>query len=179
MKKLLLYFLTPVCAFILAGCGPKTKWDYPNSNISIIVRDAAGRNLCNPNGSGFDCILPDGITITYNGVEYDLYIPGVSPTRATEPDMPKWTEDGRKPFRWNERSDDGAMLQFGEFSVDTKNYRGETFTIDWGDGTRSEVTFDLYATSNGKKKQPTVHQATWVDGEVNSGTSLIVNIVKD
>ncbi len=95
--------------------------------------------------------------------------------------LPKWNEDGRDPFRLNGYLDKARLL-FGEFSVDTKQYRDEPFTISWGDGTTSQVTFDLYTTSNGKGQEPTVHQAIRVTGGAGAGSksdsSLIFTIVK-
>ena len=171
---------------MLAGC-EKPKWDYFNTDITIDIRDSNG-------WSWFDSRRPGGnmrnndVEIFYDGAYYDLVFLDPN-TRATERDLPEWDEDGRDPFRlkgYFETETSKIRLLFGEFSVDTKNYRGESFTIDWGDGTSSVVKFDLYASSNGRKKQPTIHEAIWVESGVgaddeNARTegSLFLPIVKD
>jgi len=57
-------------------------------------------------------------------------------------------------------------LSFGEFSP-TSNYTNTKFTIDWGDGTKDEITFDLYITW--KDYQPTVHSNVSLNGKPHKG----------
>jgi hypothetical protein len=167
MKKL--FFLPLICAVMfLAGCKkeePPRRWDYPNVSIIINVEDENGVNLLNERTAGTDCIINNKMKITYNGEEFPLK----KPTRADEPILP--VMNGFRLMGWYAE----AKLSFGEFSIDTKEYRGETFTIDWGDGTQSQVTFDLYATPNGND-QPTFHYATRLDGVTNNETSLTVDV---
>ena len=166
MKRILFYLLPAVAVVaLLAGC-KKPKWDYPNTEIGITLFDAEGNDKLTRWSSVFD----NDITIEYNGETYSL----IGPTRAAGPELPVM-----KGVRWKESiTSVPNQLLFGEFSVDTKQYRKESFTIDWGDGNRNEIEFDLYTTSNGRKKQPTIHEATWVDGVENSNT-LVVRIVRE
>ncbi len=69
-----------------------------------------------------------------------------------------------------------AKLWFGQFSNDTKEYRGESFTILWGDGTSSLVEFDLYPMPAAGDENPSYYQATRLDGTVNSTVSLSVTV---
>ncbi len=165
MKRL--YLLPLVCAVLLAGC-KEQLWDYPNEEISITVVNAQGKDLLFEENDGD--ILGNNISIDYNGKNYTRQ----PYTRAAvPPNPPKWKGFRVKTSIYTHTK--GALV-FGEFSVDTKGYRGESFTINWGDGTTSEVTFDLYATSNGKKKEPTIHRSIWLDGELQSDQVLAVEV---
>ncbi len=168
MKRVLFYLLPAVAVVALsAGCG-KQNWDHPNTDISITLWDGDGVDLLQRNSP----VLENEIKIEYNGQTYRL-----SPvTRADGPVLPEMR--GLR-LRRSSYVDVPNMLLFGEFSVDTRQYRKESFTIDWGDGTRNVIEFDLYSTSNGKKKDPTVHEATWVDGVENSANTLSVRIIRD
>ncbi len=151
-----------------AGCGGgEINPDYPNMEIGITLEDASGNDLLRKQSSVFE----NTITVEYDGEVYRLS----NPTRAEGPVLPDM-----KGLRWRGSIFTGVPCQllFGEFSVDTKQYHRESFTIDWGDGTRNVVEFDLYSTSSGKNKVPTVHQATWLDGVENSKT-LTVKIVRN
>ena len=182
MKKHSLCLLPLACTVMLAtGCAPERQWDYYNTDIVIELRDSQGWNW-------FDSRRPDGnlrnsdVEILYDGATYDLKYLDPN-TRAAERDLPEWTENGRNPFRYSgyfETENSRIRLLFGEFSADTKNYRGETFTIDWGNGTESVVKFDLYAISNGKNKEPSIHEAIWVESGIGAGTrsdNLLVLII--
>ena len=168
MKKRLFYLLPLACMVLLAGCDPEEppqKWDYLNVNIIINVVDEQGVNLLDERASGTNWILEQNMKIIYDGTTYSLK----KTTRAENPVLPVMNGFYLQGYYAE------AKLIFGEFSIDTKEYRGETFTIDWGDGTTSEVKFDLYTTSNGSE-QPTYHYATWLDGKVNNETSLTVTV---
>ena len=165
MKKALLSLLPAALMLLTVGCTPEKNWDYPNDEITITLVNSAGEDMLYRQSD----ILQNAITIEYDGKTFRMG--GL--TRADGPDLPEWkglvwkgSVSGRIPNR----------LVFGEFSVDTKQYRRETFTIDWGDGNRNVIEFDLYSTSNGKKDEPTIHYATWVDGKVNSASSLNAHI---
>ncbi|MDR2894649.1 MAG: hypothetical protein LBU97_04230, partial [Alistipes sp.] len=97
------------------------------------------------------------------------------PTRADEIDLPDFNGLTLRSTMFQ----GSAAMVFGEFSVDTREYRGETFTIDWGDGTSDEISFDLFVTSNGRKDEPTLHQAIRLNGEPQDDQMLVVTIVKE
>ena len=188
MKKLL--FLPLISFMLLSGCKDKivveTAWDYPNLEIIIDLRDSKGQSWFDASRQDDDDMRDNKVKITYNGATYNMVFLDPN-TRAEEPDLPDWDEDGRNPFRLQGYHDTGGdspvQLLFGEFSADTKNYRGESFTIDWGDGTESVVKFDLYATPNADKEiQPTVTSAIWVESGLGTGTrnnnALVLRIVK-
>ncbi len=124
-----------------------------------------GVNLLDERASGTNWILEQNMKIIYDGTSYSLR----KATRAEDPVLPVMNGFYLQGYYAE------AKLIFGEFSIDTKEYRGETFTIDWGDGTTSEVKFDLYVTQN-ENEQPTYHFATWLDGKVNNETSLTVTV---
>jgi hypothetical protein len=192
-KHLTLMIALAAAAASLVGCDPETRWDHYNSDINIIVRNSAGENLCSPSNWGHVLWYPSdsgsggGQQQKFPSVEYGgqtiplapTTLPGDprSATRAGD-GMPEW-----KGFRWNGRRDDGAALVLGQFSVDTKQYHDETFTIHWADGTSSVVVFDLYTTSNGKKEEPTFHESIRIESGFGAGTqgipnSLILTIAK-
>jgi hypothetical protein len=168
MKKHLFYIITLACIVLLAGCRkptPEPKWDHLNVNIVIHVMDQSGGNLLDYRNL-LGNILDNDMKIIYNGETFKFKDPY---TRADEPLLP--VMDGFRLHDYYQK----AKFIFGEFSVDTKQYHNEPFTIDWGDGTKSDVTFDLYTTDNGDD-QPTTHYATRVDGELNNEGSLTVEI---
>jgi hypothetical protein len=193
-KHLTLMIALAAAAVSFASCEKETKWDHYNSDITIFVKNSAGENLCSPSEWGHVLWYPSdkGTTgqrktspsIEYKGQTITLAPTGLegdpqtrSATRAGD-GMPEW-----KGFRWNEGYGDVAALVFGQFSVDTKQYRGETFTINWADGTNSVVVFDFYTTSNGKKEKPTFHEAIRVESGFGAGTqgttnSLILTLQK-
>lgn len=55
----------------------------------------------------------------------------------------------------------GWHLSFGEFSP-TDNYRDQRFTVEWEDGSTTEVEFDLYIVWHGD--EPDVKSLVRVDG---------------
>lgn len=152
---------------MLVGCsnGDDLIWDFYNHSVYFAVKDATGRDLLDPATEGN--ILNEGLRIVYNGEEYpllsDLY------TRATLP-----RELGFRLAEWK-----GChYLTFGEF--DPGGYRGEAFVVEWGDGTRNEVVFDLYTTW--KRGEPTIHRRLWLDGAeqpVDSPVDLYLNLVRE
>ena len=106
-------------------------WDFNGHNINFTVTDSKGNDLLNPEYSGN--ILKNNVTITYdnqtfksNDIELRLYLP--EPLAI------------RKSYNQNLKK---HLLTFGEFTP-IDNLKNETFTIDWGDGTKDVVKFDLY-----------------------------------
>ena len=53
-------------------------------------------------------------------------------------------------------------LAFGEFTPED-DFKNESFTLDWGDGTTDEISFDCYITW--KDQDPTVHKKLFLNGE--------------
>ena len=70
--------------------------------------------------------------------------------------MPYW--NGLYTFE----KDGKYYLHFGEFTPE-KDYHGEMFVIDWNDGTKDMISFDLYI--SWKKQNPTVHKNIYLNGE--------------
>ncbi len=174
MKKHLLYFVSLVCVALSAGCEKEINWDYPDLNIIISLEDGDGNMFALDHPSGFRNRVGSN-SVVYDGKTYTLT--EEQNTRA-EQQLPEW-----KGFRMdNVDSRDNPKLLFGQFSIDTKQYRDEPFTIKWADGSTSELTFDLYSTSNGKKNEPTIHQAVRVTGGTGAGSksdnSLLITIRK-
>jgi hypothetical protein len=167
MKKHLFYLLAILFA---VGCkkenpGNDMIWDFYPSDISFLLLDRYGDNLFNPQTEGN--YLDNEIVAEYNGEKYPLQHPDTL-TRAIPP---QWL-GLRTGLYYGYAGDDGTpAVLFGEFSptADGKGYRGETFTISWGNGSTDEIKFDFYVTWawDKKKKQniPTVHTKLWIDGE--------------
>jgi hypothetical protein len=157
--------ITVLVAALSVSCG-KT-WDLVNPDVCCFVRNADGENLLDPATEGN--ILDNEITVDYNGETYGMN--GNAGTRASHE---VWY--GLRVEPYNDFSDDTPVLKFGEFrstSHDSGSYRGETLTINWGDGTSDEIKFDLYV-----KGSHNVKQKIWLNGELQSEDSLEVTIVK-
>ncbi|MDR2882295.1 MAG: hypothetical protein LBU98_00725 [Alistipes sp.] len=170
-----------VCALLLAACGGKeTPW-FHNSDVVIAVVDAAGKDLLDDYENP-DNILSDGVTVTYKGQTYPLSVPA---TRAEY--VPPVLGGLTLQVSWNKNIP--SLMVFGEFgivsdgSLGVKKYRGERFTINWGDEERltSELEFDMY-TDGGGEGGTAVRKAVRVVGGVGAGTvsnsSLNITIVK-
>ncbi len=144
------------------GPAPGAIWDFVNYNVAIQVTDALGNDLLNSAVPGN--LISRDIVVEYRGKPYTKGV-------ETKANMPKW--NGLRPYYVEQQ--DKYVLLFGEFGPN-RNYKGETFTIDWGDGTKDTVKFDLYITW--KDYRPTVHFATSLNGAPCSDDSLLVRIVK-
>lgn len=152
----LLYLL--IIATLSAGCGEKEEdfgiWDFLNYEFTFTVTDpATGEDLLDENDpSGL--WLAD-VAVVYGGKRYALA--DAERVHKTQ-NMPlplalRRTAADKGGVRYN-------ALSFGEFSPE-RDYHGESFTVEWGDGSRTEVVFDCYITWS--DRQPTVHQRVWVD----------------
>jgi len=156
-------------------------WDFSNYSIVFHVVDSEGNNLLDSVVAGN--ILDNDINVTYREkvynktVEQPLYY--VKPQATYVLPLALRLE----PYIWE---DPTVYLTFGEFAPDHFNsdldedgWHGETFTIDWGDGTQDEVKFDLYLTwKRFGKCEPTTHKAVWLNDELLSTESFIITIIK-
>lgn len=127
-------------------------WDFNNTTILIKVQNAQGVDLLNPQESGN--ITGNTIKAIYNNKVYVLDADVSLP--QTKSNMPKWSG------LYTYENKGNYYLAFGEFSPEN-DYHGESFTIDWGDGTVDNVSFDFFITW--KKKEPTVHFANYINGK--------------
>lgn len=155
---------------LLAGCSEQGngsedgEWDFVNPSVCFFVSDAAtGANLLDPGAAGSICGRP--IAVVYNGGRYVV---------AAEKSTGRMTRvmDVRPPALQLEEMGpsgniEGYHLAFGEFSP-ARDFRDQSFTIDWGDGSVTGVEFDLYTTwaysKEKSRRVPTVHSPIRVDG---------------
>lgn len=135
-------------------------WDFVNNNINLRLEDADGGNLlddANPNR------IPDSdITVTYKDEKYEI---------GENPETRAWIEQWKALFTVGAGSD--RMLVFGEFQP---QYTGESFTLDWGDGTQDEIKFDC-ETDWTDPCNPQTRTAIYVNGQKQS-ESLTATVVK-
>ena len=165
MKRLLL-----IAALAFAACenGDKTILPVEYEDycaVTIAVENSNGDNLFDLFFD--DHILKNDIYIDYNDEIFPLYN-ALKPTRDVGP----------PPFEFTYNFYD-KLLQLGWF-YSNRGFHGESFTINWGDGTSDEVKFDLYVTWEGKEyySKPTIYKKIWLNGELQSYTQLTVEIVK-
>ncbi len=159
MKTLRLYLLLVPVMFLTAceinlnpGCDE--IWDFNPMDITFSAVDADGNDLLDPDS---DLNILDGITVKYKGQVYTIGEPDEGPgTRAYHP---RW----QGLYVWHPEGDGCHLLSFGEFSPDFGNHRNDKLTIDWGNGTKDEITFDFYVTW--KRCDPVVHRKFLVNGK--------------
>lgn len=135
MKKktnILLLTLFAFSSIILTSCEEKGFWchDVSPFDINMIIEDADGNNLLNPE---FEGNIIDEMTITYNDETYK--IDNTKEKIATRA-LPSEFYGLRHLCSDNGRH----FITFGNF-VGEHNYKEEKITINWGDGTSDEVTF--------------------------------------
>lgn len=150
MNKLYLYFLL-ILVLCLSACDPNRGkiMDYSPMDITFSVVDDAGNDLLDPES---ELNILDRITVRYNGEEYLVgELDGSPDTRAYKP---HW--EGLYT-RYSEHNECWLLL-FGEFSPDFGDHHNDKLTVDWGDGTQDQITFDFYVRSN-------VHRRFWVNGK--------------
>lgn len=146
MGKFKVFLLgVPLALGVLAGCSEEVEYEMPiydfvNPSVCFFVSDAAtGVNLLDPDEP--DAILGRPIAVTYGGKRYEV---------ANEYDRIK-----------------GYHLAFGEFDP-TDGLKGQSFVVDWGDGTSTKVEFDLYVVWKKNRKEriyeAEVHSPIRVDG---------------
>lgn len=159
---------------LLIGCEKEDRfggfgiWDFANYEVVFTMVDpTTGEDLLdeeNPSG-----LWLGDVSVVYGDKRYML-----SGEEALQPaaNMPqrlalRRTMTVKEGVRYN-------ALSFGEFSPE-RDYHGESFTVEWGDGSRTEIAFDCYITWS--KQLPTIHQRVWVDGrEQTSGYIWQVDI---
>ena len=141
-------------------------WDFNCYDINFAVTDSKGNDLLNPEYAGN--ILKNNITITYNNQTFKYnYV-------ELRYNMP-YPLAIRKVY--NEYLNKN-LLTFGEFTP-ADNFKNETFTIDWGDGTKDVVTFDLYIEWP-NIYTPKVYQKLYLNEEEVSteNYTFMINLVK-
>ena len=172
MKKHFVWLLL-LFPLLLTGCyGEEDKekdqgdyiWDFINYNIYFSVKDAAGNNLLDPQVASN--ILGNEITVEYGDKSFPL-----ENSVDTRFNMPRPL--GLRKEVLGEAKE--RVLSFGEFSPEHQ-YKGETFPIHWGDGTKDVVKFDLYITW--KKQNPTIHKRLYLNDKEYSKDSFLIKIVK-
>lgn len=142
--------LFSICSVMMCSCDNSDLpdddmiWDFTCFDIAIQVKNAAGEDLLNPETTG--CITDKGLKAIYKEKVYEKD----STLNKAYPrfNMPRW--EGLHTYK----KDNQYYLMFGEFTP-CSDYHAEKFILDWNDGTKDTISFDLYITW--KKKEPTVH----------------------
>lgn len=158
MKKAQIFYLLIATIFFgITSCNddddgpdPDKNWDFANYSIIFDIED---EKLLNDDAN------LSKIKVTYNGKEF-LYS-GQDDYNYVKylPPLPLAIRCYNSEF---DKEKPKNRLAFGEFSP-TKNYKGEKFTIDWGNGRVDNIEFCLFITW--KKGDPTVHQNLVFNGE--------------
>lgn len=159
MKAFFKYLFAAACLCGFAACVDKDDdvpaiWDFSSYSVYFAVEDAeTGANLLDPSVEGN---LLDQVKVIYKGKEY---------LRFENEGLDLAEDEARAVFinpfglRWGQYR--GYCIAFGEFSPE-KCYMGEPFTVDWGDGSKTEVVLNCYITWD--DDDPTVHRYLVVDG---------------
>ena len=166
MLKKRLWIILALCFAVFSSCDDNKEeddriWDFAKYDAEFVVKDADGRNLLDPATSGN--ILDNEIKVSYEGETYDLCIgkENCFIHKHLTRDLPAFWYGLRICEECRKYHEEKSVMMFGEFSP-TDNHRSKTFTINWGDGSSDEITFDLYITW--KKNDPTVHKNIWLNG---------------
>lgn len=155
----------------LIGCketepGGGMIWDFMCYDVAIEVRDEQGNDLFDPKYE--KNILGNKITVEYKDKTYVM-----GEETKTKYNMPS-------PLAAKVEYNDYVkknLFCFGEFTP-CDEFRNEKFTINWGNGLRDEVEFDLYITW--KKGNPTVHKRVSINGKrVESKDPFCLELVRD
>lgn len=134
MKKI--YLLLALLSFLFASCSREEKyaiWDFVNYSVAFSLDSQTNIDI-------------DKISIDYKGKNFRAKIDAGGHTRAT------WARP--LALRYTDFVNNKAHFTFGEFRPDN-NYKNESFTINWQDGSKDVITFSVYITW--KRKKPTVH----------------------
>ena len=170
MGKFKVFLLgVPLALGALAGCSEEVEYEMPiydfvNPSVCFFVSDAAtGVNLLDPDEP--DAILGRPIAVTYDGKCYEVTTDArpVPMTRANLPRPLALRLEGANEYDRVK----GYHLAFGEFDP-TDGLKGQSFVVDWGDGTSTKVEFDLYVVWKKNRKEriyeAEVHSPIRVDG---------------
>lgn len=165
MKRIL--WIAALCGVLFTACskdeeGGDIVWDFWNYNMVFAVSDAAGRDLLDP--AVAENLLGNDIRINYRKEEFVLS------------DQSRASDRGKLALRHG--YDDASsryVLAFGSFSP-SDNYHGQVFSIDWGDGTRNDLTFDCYVQWSGD--EPLIRKRLLVDGEPTAEGPYLIRLTK-
>ena len=135
MKKKSIFLGLPLALFALTACEDEPEefliWDFTCYSMEMEVSDEAGNDLLDP--ANADNILGDSIRVLYNGEIYSLDTASIT-TRFNMPQP--------LALRYYQDYDTHKYrLAFGEFTPED-DFKNESFTLDWGDGTTDEISFD-------------------------------------
>lgn len=150
----------------LAGCSDDRKsehpaiWDFVNPSVRFVVTDAeTGENLLDPASENF--IGEEAVAVSYKGERYGIVTEPYAPVSRFNMPRPLALRLERDPYYSSLEELQGWHLSFGEFSP-TDNYRDQRFTVEWEDGSTTEVEFDLYIVWH--DDEPDVKSLVRVDG---------------
>ena len=141
-------------------------WDFICYDINFAVTDSKGNDLLDPEYPGN--ILKNNITITYNNQTF----------KSNDIELrylPPYPLAIRKVYNEFLKKN---LLTFGEFTPQD-NFNNESFTVDWGDGTKDVVKFDLYIEWP-NVYSPKVYRKLYLnEDEIDiENYSFMINIVK-
>ncbi len=169
LKRLLCLSLVAVAA---AGCGDDKDdvlWDFAHEMVRVYVTDPSGReNRLDPDAER--TIANDPIAVIYKGKRYELDRETLVVGRGGSDAAAAATRVIPVRFygfclRYTYR--ENWHLVFGEFDAEV-GYEREPLTIDWGDGTTTEIAFDYSRTW--KNGEPTTVRHIYVDGADRGAT---------
>ncbi len=135
-------------------------WDFVNYEFLIYANDSeTGKNLFDPQTQ--NNLLDKGVWVTYKDETYNI-VPYTCPQNERSTKATYCPPLALRSYPAESLYDAPKLcLGFGNFAPE-RNYRNETFTIHWADGTTDVVKFDCYITWN--KCDPTVHKAIYLNG---------------
>lgn len=161
-KKFFSIFISIAILLMISACSgdDNTSEELPLNhplpfNFLFIVQDADGNDLLDAKTPGN--ILSQPIKAIYNGKELPL-----------DSMKDKWVPANPIEINFSgltlQEGGDSYYLEFGLFDS-LKDYKNETFIIDWGDGSTTTVTFSRYydRTPTGEKKD--FHYEVLVNGK--------------
>lgn len=168
MSKLRVLAALFAVAMVVSGCSEDEDdiiYDFVNPSVCFYVYDSeSGINLCDPDVENSVFGWPVKVT-TDDGDTYPLTFDG-RPSYDSG-DMKSEVSTRATLCRSRalrlESNLKGWHLSFGEFSP-TVGYRNKRFEVDWGDGTKTEVCFNLYI--KWKKNKPNINSDIWMDGRL-------------
>lgn len=170
MKNLTTYLCFVILLFSFTTCSDNSNndencdgwiWDFFNYEILISATDSeTGSNLFDPQTEN-NLLGEDGVWITYKNKTFNI-VDWNYPENGTRATYVRPLALRYYPANENSSVHKKLLLGFGEFSP-TSDYRNETFTIHWADGTSDEVKLDCYITWD--ECAPTVHRALYLNGD--------------